>query len=284
MLSILIPTYNYDVTALVEELYQQCVDCSIQFEILVFDDGSNSSLNSQNKSIKNLNNCEFKSLEKNIGRSAIRNLLAKHSRFENLLFLDSDVLPESSNFIQNYVNCKQMDVVSGRIVETKTPPKKPKRLRWLYTKKRERSEITSANFLIKKELIVQNKFNESLKSYGYEDVFFFNALRRMGIQINTIKNPVIHLGNDDANDFLLKTNSALDNLMLSIKNNDTKAEHHRIAKTFLWFFKLGLVGLISKLFLIAKPLLIQNFNSSYPLIFLYDFYRLGYFSTLKTKK
>lgn len=40
MLSILIPTYNYDVVPLVLELLEQCLECGIAFKNLVFDDGS----------------------------------------------------------------------------------------------------------------------------------------------------------------------------------------------------------------------------------------------------
>lgn len=41
MLSILIPTYNYNVVPLVLELQKQCLEYKIHFEIIVFDDGSN---------------------------------------------------------------------------------------------------------------------------------------------------------------------------------------------------------------------------------------------------
>ena len=38
MLSILIPTYNLDITALVHEVHKQSTACNIDFEILVFDE------------------------------------------------------------------------------------------------------------------------------------------------------------------------------------------------------------------------------------------------------
>ena len=38
MLSILIPTYNYDVTELVNTLHEQCLQAKLTFEILVLDD------------------------------------------------------------------------------------------------------------------------------------------------------------------------------------------------------------------------------------------------------
>ena len=44
MLSILIPTYNYNVEALVAELHQQATDCQIDFEIIIGDDFSNQTI------------------------------------------------------------------------------------------------------------------------------------------------------------------------------------------------------------------------------------------------
>ena len=40
MLSILIPTYNYDVFPLVENIHRQCKEATIDFEILINDDAS----------------------------------------------------------------------------------------------------------------------------------------------------------------------------------------------------------------------------------------------------
>ena len=78
MLSILIPTYNYNVEALVSELHAQTTACDIEFEILCYDDGStNLELIEENKSIELLTHTTYKVLDVNIGRSAIRNLLVK---------------------------------------------------------------------------------------------------------------------------------------------------------------------------------------------------------------
>ena len=40
MLSILIPTYNYNITRLVVDLHQQALDTYVDFEIIVIEDGS----------------------------------------------------------------------------------------------------------------------------------------------------------------------------------------------------------------------------------------------------
>ena len=49
MLSILIPTYNYNVFPLVLDLHKQCLECKIDFEILCQDDHSNQFSNENQK-------------------------------------------------------------------------------------------------------------------------------------------------------------------------------------------------------------------------------------------
>ena len=66
MLSILIPTYNYNIEALVTELHTQAIACDIDFEILCYDDCStNLDLIASNKSINLLKNTSYKVLNSN---------------------------------------------------------------------------------------------------------------------------------------------------------------------------------------------------------------------------
>ena len=103
MLSILIPTYNYNIVPLVRDLRSQLHKENIIFEIICIDDASQSELNLINEEINSFEFCSFSSLEKNFGRSKIRNFLAKKAKYEWLIFLDGDVLPAQSSFIFNYL-------------------------------------------------------------------------------------------------------------------------------------------------------------------------------------
>lgn len=283
MLSILIPTYNYNVIPLVEDVKNQCIECGLIFEILVYDDGSKSSINIKNKTINLLEHCVFKELPQNIGRSAIRNLLAKNAMYENLLFLDADVLPSKKTFIKNYFNNLNEEVIIGGITNTYEIPKKPYKLRWLYTKAREtRKGLHSANFIIKKKIIELKPFDETLTKYGCEDVLFFEALNKDNIKIKHIDNPIIHYGNDDANTFIKKTEQAIENLIHLIDEKKLQNKHYKVSIGYQKLKKLKLHKLVAYTYKLSKPLLIRNFNSSLPSIFLYDFYRLGYFCKIKT--
>ena len=71
MLSILIPTYNYNTLKLVKDLQLQGVKSDIDFEILVLDDASTDiKCITENKEINFLEHCSFLENKKNSGRTA----------------------------------------------------------------------------------------------------------------------------------------------------------------------------------------------------------------------
>ena len=211
MLSILIPTYNYDVLPLITELESQANKLDFPFEIICIDDYS-SKFKLEKEKINHLNNTSLILLKENIGRSAIRNLLAQKANYNNLLFIDAGTFPKSDNFIKNYTADLNQPVVLGGMVAEEIAPKKPYKLRWLYTKEREvlfkngnnRKVLTSTNFLIKKEIIQKHVFDETITKYGYEDFVFFNTLKSQEIKLHFINNPVIHDSKESADIFIKK--------------------------------------------------------------------------------
>src|SRR5690606_16355644 len=103
MLSILIPTYNYRITDLVESLSKQLKSVSFPFEILILDDGSpNAELIEANKTIAQFANCFYMQQTVNKGRTATRQALAKTATYNWLLFMDADVLPKNNGFIKAF--------------------------------------------------------------------------------------------------------------------------------------------------------------------------------------
>lgn len=284
MLSILIPTYNCNIVALVKELNLQATNCNINFEILAYDDASETHYSNQNNSISNLKNTEYKILKKNTGRSSIRNLLAKKAKYNNLLFVDAGTFPKSKKFIANYLKQPTDGVICGGMINTDKPPKRPFKLRWIYTKKREVNTMCSSNFLIKKDLITAHPFDESLNEYGYEDVLFFNTLINNKKRVTIVKNEVIHINDDDTNSFIDKTERAMENLSKLEEENKLKVDASKILKKFYTLKKFNLTKITAITFKILKTPILKNLNSLYPSLLLFDFYRLGYFCLIKNKK
>lgn len=294
MISILIPTYNYTVFPLVENLHSQCENADLIYEILVLDDAStDKNTSEENSKINELTNSNFEILQKNIGRSKIRNLLAEKAKYDWLLFLDADTFPSSSEFIINYIksiNSENAIVYGGINYPENTS--EAFSLRHTYGIEREslslrerlknpyRSFITMG-FAIKKEVFQSIKFNENLRGYGYEDSVFAYELQKKKIPLFHIDNSVIHLNLESTDDFIKKSELALQNLLDFYKTGAIDGETVKILSIYLKLKNLGLLFSVRWFFSLSKNIILKNIRSSKPSLFLFDLYRLGYLSTLK---
>ncbi|WP_119789704.1 glycosyltransferase family 2 protein [Flavobacterium anhuiense] len=293
MLSILIPVYNYDVFALVETLYKQTLECHIPFEIICLDDASQE-FAIENQRINLFENVSYSILEKNIGRSAIRNLLAQKAVYENLLFLDADTIPVHHNFISNYISEIENKAVFGGLLYENKKPLPEQILRWIYGKKREALSLSErnrnpsntalvSNLLIKKEILDRFPFDENLTKYGYEDLLFFAVLKSNQIEIKHIENPVFHLNLESSSLFLSKTKTALENLVLLDYLNKISKNESKIISSFGFLKKMKLISIFNFLFKKSEQKIKRNLLSNKPSLFLFDIYKLGYYCSLKTK-
>lgn len=293
MLSILIPIYNFDVRSFVKELYQQGKDANIVFEILLVDDASEIKFRDINKELGSVEFVEYIQLENNIGRSKIRNLLAEKAKYDYLLFADCDSEIPSEDFIKKYIeNCEGEKIIcGGRIYKKVAPKEKELFFRWFYGKKRETFNVyernkfpnksfMTNNYVISKSIHSSVKFDENISQYGHEDTLFGIELKRKGIKIQHIDNPLIHIGLETCDVFISKTKKGIDNLVYILNNYDYPEfyEDIRLLKMFnktaklSFFFKFyyKLFGEISERFLCS------NSGS----IFLFDLYKLSYLHSI----
>jgi hypothetical protein len=297
MISVLIPIYNYSVVNLINTLHKQLIIQKIPFEIITIDDASTSFVE-ENNEIKKLKEVSFEQLQKNIGRSKIRNLLAQKATYNWLLFLDCDVIPKSENFIANYINniqSNQANLYFGGILNQTNKPNSKKMLRWVYGKKREDiyylerqkspfSYFLGSNFLIEKVVFETAKFNENIVDYGYEDLLFINTLKKKGNTIVHTNNPVYHNGIDESVVFLAKTKEALENLYDLKTKNILKFEQVKLLKAVEKVKVYGFESFLSNIYKIFNNVLEYNLTSRYPSLFIFDFYKLTYFCYLEKNK
>lgn len=296
MISVLIPTYNYNVLPLATALHNQCEDVGIAFEIIALDDAStDETFQKDNDKINTLPYGRFEVMETNLGRSKIRNLLATKAKYGWLLFLDADTFPANPDFISKYVTAisEETAVIFGGIsypektaehfslrhkygMQRESLPLE-KRLKNLY-----RSFITMG-FAIKKEVFEKIKFNEQLAGYGYEDSVFSHDLQKLDIPLKHIANPVVHLNLETNEQFLKKSELALQNLLNFYNQGAVDAETVKILNTYLKLKKWKLLIAVRGFFKISERPLLKNLRSPKPSLFLFDLYRLGYLSTLNGK-
>lgn len=292
MLSILIPTYNYNVYPLVFEIQRQCLKSKISFEIICLDDASYL-FQTENKHINELSNCSYDVLENNIGRTSIRNLLAKKSKFEWILFLDADVMPTNENFINNYwIKTKsECEVIVGGIKYSNEIPKKSEILRYKYGKSREEKSATernqnpygtivSANLFIKKSVFSSANYLENKNLYGM-DIFFSYQLFKNKDEILHIDNPVYHLGLETNEEFLNKSLASAKSRIEIMADFPGIEEVNSLVKHYKFLKKYRLLSLYKIVFNIFEPFLKNNILSKTPSLFYFDLYRLGYICSAK---
>ena len=296
MLSILVPVYNYNVYPLVVELQKQCIECGINFEIIVIDDASTQH-KSENNSIQFLTNCSFIELAQNIGISKIRNLIASKAKYDWLLFMDSDNFPAAPDFISKYINkvfSTEKKVFFGGVKYLKEKPESEKLLRWKFGHKREAIALSERiknpyktafvfNFLIVKSVFESVLFDEEITKYGYEDFVFIYTLKNKNIEIQHIENPAYHLNSETSTLFLSKTKTALEMLQYISKTNKLANCETKITEIYKAFSYLKLQFLISKLFQVTQLKLENNLTSNNPSLLAFDCYKIGYFCNLNSK-
>ncbi len=282
MLSILIPIYNYDAKSLAESLLQQCENLPTKYEIILADDCStNQEISRSNKDFFLTTGINYIEIKHNIGRSKIRNLLAKKAKGDFLLFLDCDSGIVKKDFLYKYLQFGQnYDVVCGGTIycNKKQRIDKEKLLHWTCGKQKEegKKHFTTNNFLIKKEAFEKIQFNEKIKGYGHEDTLLGEELKQNDYKICYIDNPVEHLGLKDTDKFILDTISASKNLALLYKQELYRPflENVTLVKAYKRLEKLHCTKIFSLCFAMIKQIIILNLHSNHPNIKCLDMLKL----------
>jgi glycosyltransferase involved in cell wall biosynthesis len=295
MLTVCIPIYNYDISSLVEALHRQLVASGVPFEILCIDDASLPEFREQNRCL-DLSNTKYIALEQNIGRSKIRNLLAREARYPYLIFMDCDSAIPSGDYITQYINtCRPGIVCYGGCMYDSELKDISFSLRWKYGRRREslpagqrakhpNRGFRTNNFLIDKSIFDAVAFNEAITAYGHEDTVFGLDLAAHGFEVTHIDNPLIHIGLEDNRTFLKKTDAGLVNLHRIERLQEGRGagltNSFRIIRTKNLLTTLRLQKLLSVVFKLFRPILIRQLTGRRPSLLLFDLYRLGYFCSL----
>lgn len=296
MLSILIPTYNYNVYPLVCELKKQAKGLGIDYEILVQDDLSQKFIEDNNK-INSLVNCSFSINTQNLGRGKNINLLCSKSKFDYVLIMEADSLPENELYLKNYVDLlsKSPEVIFGGVKYPNSIPPKEKLLRWKYGINREAKSLDyrlknnydfvfTWNLLLKKEILKKHPFPEFISEYGYEDTIFIKNLAQNSVSISHIENPLVHHNEEYSSDFIKKTERAVHTLYDSIKLQKINHNNVKLSAAYFILKKLRLTGLVEAIYTKNNQRILNNLMSENPNLYMLDFYKLGYFCSFKQSK
>lgn len=291
MLSVCIPVFNYNISPLINELLQQLNNIKYPFEIIVIDDASDEKYRKQNEAV--ILKTNFIQLDKNIGRAKIRNKFLEIAQFDYLLFIDNDSRMFSKNFIQNYVdaiNLNQIKIIFGGRVFGARPSSRDTLLRWKYGIKREsksadirnlspNKSFMTNNFIIHRSLFKQVKFDENLVEYGHEDTLFGYELKKLGVNIKHVENPVLN-GDYETNDqYIIKTEKAILNLISMLEHTTYNTEFVNDVKLLAFNQKLRslkIAWLVRWIFILKRPFIRYLLSKGYANMYLFSFYKLGF--------
>lgn len=298
MISILIPTYNYNTLPLVEELNRQAILEAIEFEIIVSDDASPQNENTEtNSKINLIPNCSFGRNETNLGRGQNRNSLVQKAKFDWVLLMDCDTFPKEETFIKTYiesVKTQRDKAIFGGIIYYEEKPKDAEMLRWIFGKSREEIPLQKrlsnpyhyaliSNILVQKQLLVSHPFDKEIFNYGYEDIVFILGLKRENIAIAHIENPAYHLNLESSAIFLEKFHSSLQNLKQVLDKGIINAEDTALTRIYSKLKRFYLVKPAAFAFGLFKKAFTKNLLSKTPSLFIFDVYRLGYFCQINSR-
>ncbi len=286
-LSIVIPVYNGDCREMVAELRRQAeAIAGLTYEILVIDDASpNHEMVGHGWEVGHWPHCRFMALEQNIGRARIRNLLATRARNEWLLYLDGDMAVFRPDFLLTYLDCDG-DVIYGGYQVGKADDSC---LRYIYEKstehhhtaeqrqKRPYQHFHTSNFMVRRQVMLAHRFDESFLTYGYEDVLLGKQFKQAGISITHIPNPAGFFTFEDNAHFVSKTEEGLRTLY---EKRDLLRGYSQMI-TFVEGIHLGLVKWSIRLWhWLFGRLERHNLCGRKPSLRVFKLYKLGYYLTL----
>lgn len=294
-LSILLPSYNNVCLPFVKELQRQANATSgLHYEIIVADDGStDQEALETNRAISLYEHCHFIACEENRGRACIRNFLAQQAQGEWLLFIDSNMKMVHDNYISVYHQAMKCANAAPVIYGGYTIPdtddgslrytmerRNPQNGDHLLRQGHAYQHFHTANFLVRREVMLHHPFDERFRFYGYEDVLWGKVLLQHDIDIYHIDNPLQFDDFQSNADFLRKTTEAMHTLYHFRKELSGYSSLLALSQRI---HALHLSPWIARGFSFFRESALKRLKQPNAPLWLFQLYRIGYMADLFDK-
>lgn len=290
-LSVCIPVYNFDVRELVFDLIKEIDSQKLDVEIVLIDDASKEEFRQINREIQGIAH-QFIFLEKNIGRSRIRNLFLDYCIGEYLLFLDCDGKIVGNNFLKNYIQFIQehpkASIIYGGRKVLGSASDSDHYLRWKFAVERENLSLKQRlekpylsfqtnNFVIRKDILNRVGFNPEFQKYGYEDLLFAMDLKAEHIPIDHIDNPILNNDLESNIIYLGKVEESVESLshMLKDEKLSVKLAEVKLVRIYNKLKDTPFKILLSLLFNIGESSIKKKLSKGNVSLRYLDLYKLG---------
>ncbi len=246
-LSILIPYYHDDPVLLLNDLLVQA-QATGKTEILLYDDGTkDANVNARLLSIAKKSPAAVSLFfaQENKGRSSARNYLKSQARAEWVLFLDADMRPEETHFIDDYLNliaADNVDIIFGGFTVPKQKQSTETELHRAFSKtsdclsadertKNGAQYVCTSNLCTRSEILDKEPFDPGFVGWGWEDSEWAARVARK-YRLKHADIPALHLGLETTETLLKRFKNSAENY-----TRFTNA-HPELAKT-LTLYKLS---------------------------------------------
>lgn len=241
-LSVLVPTYRHDPTALLQALDEEAGHLHRSVELVLLDDGSGDTELDRRcrEAVLGMRlPARFIALKRNEGRSRGRNRLAANARGGSLLFLDSDMLPDDRRFLKTWTDviARADPAVAFGGFSLLQAPQEPHFA--VHRALAARSEcvpcdvrarqpekyVYTSNLLIRRDVFEAERFDDAFSGWGWEDVEWAMRVARRFTVVH-VDNPATHLGLESPDRLAAKYEQSVANFARVV------GRHHDIVKAY----------------------------------------------------
>ena len=262
-LSVLIPFYKESPLALLQALHTRDPH---EIEIILIDDGSQMPEITHEISVFLESSplaCELITLEQNEGRARGRNRLTSAARGRYFLFLDADMLPDDSRFLDTWLTETRCDVavVFGGFSLIQAPEDRHFAIHRLMAAKSDcldadtrslqpEKYVFTSNLLVRRDVFEAEGFDAGFTGWGWEDVeWAMRVAARYGV--DHIDNTATHMGLDRADTLARKYEQSVANFARVIaRHRDVVAQYpsYKVARLLKKVPGIGLLRPLLKNF------------------------------------